>query len=167
MEMVSVSLDEFQSASWQTHPAPFHSEIKVNSLFCPGGREKVILRDICHVRSSPSRTLLTPPRSSSLWTTWKARAALWFAAVPSFKLHLFPAPRDPTDGSYMTAHQLFDRSGESRKKCKYMREASNSFKLSKVGNAKTYEERTINRTLANKIQGSPLTVRLVSVTIRL
>ena len=29
-------------------------------------------------------------------------------------LHLFiPAPRDPTDGSYMTAHQ-FDRSGEFR-----------------------------------------------------
>ena len=47
------------------------SEIKVNSLFCPGGREEVILRDICHVRSSPSRTLSTPPRSSSFSTTWK------------------------------------------------------------------------------------------------
>ena len=52
------------------------------------------------VRSNPSPSLL------------QARAALRFAAVSSFKLHLFPAPRDPTDGLYMTAHQRFDRSGE-------------------------------------------------------
>ena len=53
--------------------------------------------------------MLRPTQQAMLLSLAGSDGILFIAA-----LHLFiPAPRDPTDGSYMTAHQ-FDRSGEFR-----------------------------------------------------